>query len=212
MQGLWKNSVCGWSHKDSKRKKQTHKHLVKDKYRAMVNADRRGDKNLPLYEEGEVVYLEEEPIYTKHVWIEVWKIELTRHRFVGRDSLSLREAYNWRGVWYDDYTNEPIELLGRSVKKLAFLYKVEEQLERPIKEHQHKRWTSGWSTGSTTFLYGKPIRNKLKYWDDGKRRKYAQKYANSRDRQRVRTWVGKRDWDAEVKTHALSKSILWEIW
>ena len=31
MQGKWKNNVGGWNHKDSKRKKQTRNHLLKDR-------------------------------------------------------------------------------------------------------------------------------------------------------------------------------------
>lgn len=37
MNGLWKETVGGWNHKDSKRKRQTRKHLLRDKGRALLN-------------------------------------------------------------------------------------------------------------------------------------------------------------------------------
>ena len=38
MNGLWKEAVGGWNHKDSKRKRQSRKHTLKDKGRALLNA------------------------------------------------------------------------------------------------------------------------------------------------------------------------------
>jgi hypothetical protein len=35
VQGLWKNDVSGWNHKDTKRKKQTRKNFLKDKAKAV---------------------------------------------------------------------------------------------------------------------------------------------------------------------------------
>jgi len=65
------------------------------------------------------------------------------------------------------------------------------------------------------FAYGKPLPedfwNQYGFWAT-KARKYAQKYASSMDRQNIRKFITKGDWDAEVKTHALQKSIAWEIY
>ena len=47
MNGLWKETVGGWNHKDSKRKRQTRKHTLRDKGRALLHtydSFRRGSK------------------------------------------------------------------------------------------------------------------------------------------------------------------------
>ena len=37
MKGSWKNNISGWNHKDSKRKKQTRKHQLRDNGKAIYN-------------------------------------------------------------------------------------------------------------------------------------------------------------------------------
>lgn len=37
MQGLWKEKLCGWNHKDSKRKKQTRRNSFKDKAQGIAS-------------------------------------------------------------------------------------------------------------------------------------------------------------------------------
>jgi len=36
MQGLWKENVGGWNHKDSRRKKQTRNNTIRDKGRMLL--------------------------------------------------------------------------------------------------------------------------------------------------------------------------------
>lgn len=63
------------------------------------------------------------------------------------------------------------------------------------------------------FLYGKilPDWKRWTFYNDGKRRKHGQKLVNGILRASVRNWITKEDWDAEIKTHAYSKSISWLI-
>lgn len=77
MNGLWKETVGGWNHKDSKRKRQTRKHTLRDKGRAILNtydSFRHGSKkeNANIFrEEGIVevvsVYENKSPIYESTV-------------------------------------------------------------------------------------------------------------------------------------------------
>lgn len=65
------------------------------------------------------------------------------------------------------------------------------------------------------FAYGKPL--SVNFWHEfgfwsTKARKYAQKKAHHMDRQNIRTYISKGEWDKEIKTHALSKSIAWEVY
>jgi len=64
------------------------------------------------------------------------------------------------------------------------------------------------------FIYGKPLESwkRMTFFNDGKRRKYAQNRANRMDRKNIKAWINKHDISKPLKTHALSKSIAWEIW
>lgn len=77
MTGLWKETVGGWNHKDSKRKRQTRKHTLRDKGRALLktydsfrSGSRKEDTDI-FREEGvvEVVTVRENksPIYESNV-------------------------------------------------------------------------------------------------------------------------------------------------
>ena len=77
MYGLWKETVGGWNHKDSKRKRQCRKHTLRDKGRALLktyDSFRSGirKENVDIFrEEGavEVVTVRENnsPIYESTV-------------------------------------------------------------------------------------------------------------------------------------------------
>jgi len=64
-----------------------------------------------------------------------------------------------------------------------------------------------------SFIYGKPLSSwkMMTFFNDGKRRKFAQNRANRMDRRNIKTWLNKHDISLEVKTHTLSKSIAWEL-
>lgn len=77
MNGLWKETVSGWNHKDSKRKRQTRKHTLRDKGRAILNTydsfrseSKKENANI-FREEGIVevvsVYENKSPIYESNV-------------------------------------------------------------------------------------------------------------------------------------------------
>ena len=78
MNGLWKETVGGWNHKDSKRKRQTRKHLLRDKGRALLNTydsyRRRGSRreDVDIFRTEGVVEMEtirenKSPIYESNV-------------------------------------------------------------------------------------------------------------------------------------------------
>lgn len=125
-------------------------------------------------------------------------------------------AYNEH--WYEAETHKPIreflELTYRQYWKIEVfeVHKLGEieldwtkELERRNKVH-----TSEIEEG-TDYIYGKPVPawQKWTWYNDGKRRKVCQGLANSADRAAVRTYIENEDWDAEIRTHACSKSIGW---
>jgi len=64
------------------------------------------------------------------------------------------------------------------------------------------------------FAYGKPLSEN--FWNEFGfyrcKRKEAQKIVNGMDRQNLRTFIKNENWDAEIKTHAYSKSIAWMVY
>ena len=133
-------------------------------------------------------------------------------RIISEDSFSenIRTAKRFRNKWYDEYTGE--EIIADEIKKLDILYKEETIFNDPIVERVYKGF--GTFDAGEIYIYGKfiPHWKRMTFYNDGKRRKIAQKRASSMDRQNIRKWISDEDWAAEVKNHALSKSILWEIY
>ena len=210
MNGLWKENLGGWNHKDSKRKKQSRNNTLRDKGRALLKIQET--KDIGIREEGDVEYIDPKKVYKNNFYIEIWKIIISKEdEYLFKNTSKIRYAYLWNNSWYDDYNDEKI--ISDNIDKLEFIYSTELIFDEEIKIKEPSYY---WGAGSitTTFLFDKP----LPYWkqrtfyNDGKRRKYAQKYASSMDRANLKEWVRKEDWDSEIKTHALSKSILWEIW
>ncbi len=213
MQGQWKLNLGGWNSKDTKRKSQTRNQYLND--RGLYYSRKEPKKSVRL--EYEVEKFDEEPIYKKSGWVETWRIETSNYIGKVRSydspfvdyiySKNLRTAF-YNGRWYDEYSGEEIK---GDIKKLSFLWKEEIQYQIPTKKSRKNYRNS--SSKELLFVNNKPVPDwkRWSFYNDGKRRKFAQKYANSMDRQNIRSWISKQDWEEELTTHALSKSIAWEI-
>jgi len=55
MQGIWKEEIAGFNRKDTKRKKQTRHHTLKDKLAPLVHVKYKGDKDLSQVRETPIV-------------------------------------------------------------------------------------------------------------------------------------------------------------
>lgn len=106
------------------------------------------------------------------------------------------------------------QLINLSIKKIELIDTRFIQYPKPIKvKNGHKK--NILTFGDTVFLYGKPIPvdfwNIFGFWST-RRRKYCQNYANRKDRRIIRDWIIERDWNREISTHELSKTIAWLVW
>lgn len=220
MKGLWKNKLGGWNHKDTKRKKQTFNNVLRDKGRAVLNKNRRGDLNRPdVYEYKTVTerttywntYEPRNPV--KYGYIDYWDINfnIKKNDFSNR-TVTVR-AFLWRGKWYDSITNTSVDCDERTVKKVRYIatYPVDwddeliaRRNEPSISEYDEER----------PFLYGKELSDWKRWtlYGDGKMRTHSKHFANKMDRVRLREWIANEDWDSEIKTHKLSKSVTWMLW
>jgi len=207
MNGLWKEKLGGWNAKGCRRKSQSRKNTLRDKGRALIHAqDKR--KDVGIWEEGDIEYINKEPSFKYSDWSEIWSVAVAKDINYSKSFYAIL----YKDVWYDYITYEMLKE-QQLIKKLDFIEKEEFQFENPIERKNDNGYL--WASAkSTMFIYGKPISNwkRLTFYNDGKRRKIAQKIASSKDRALLRTWINKGDWDAEIGSHALSKSILWEIW
>jgi len=206
MNGLWKENLGGWNHKGQKRKKQKRKHTIRDRARALLKVQER--KDIGIWEEGEVEFKKPEKIFKNNFYIEIWRVKFLKSDY---SKYIYRDAYFWNNCWYNEYTDEPIHY--SFVKKVDFLYATELVFDKPIEIKENPFRGYSFYVSTTTFIFGKPLPNWKKWtlYNDGRRRKFAQKQAHSKDRAKLREWISKGDWDSEIKTHALSKSILWEV-
>ena len=222
MNGTWKENVSGWDRKGNKRKKQSRKHTLKDKVKPLIRKFHYNEEyNDTIWIEGDANYIKPEKyIYKKSGFIETWSIEVSRYigQKVCEDYLLSEYSYNNRVAyqtiddkWYDEYTNEPIDGI---VKKLHFKYKEEVTFDEPVKIYVGT-WSRKPSTDETIFIYGKPITdnytNQYGFWS-ARRRKWIQTSAHRKDRALLRQYISNSDWNKDVKTHPLSKSISWEVW
>lgn len=225
MQGTWKENISGWNQKDSKRKKQSRKHTLKDKAKTLIKKFKyKNIKNKVIWDEGGVEFIKDSSCFKQSGWVESWKVEVETYigkykfywnsdYFQNRYSYSVRTAY-WNNGWFDDYDNTPISGPGVKVKKLNFLYKEEIKYDTPIEIKPYRGYRSTAATKETVFIYGKPICvdywNKYRFWST-KRRKYGQQLVNRKERSAIRDWVKKEDWESEIPTNDLTKSIAWLV-
>ena len=223
MKGEWKNSVSGWNHKDSKRKKQTHNHRLKDNGRFIYHAfngwksKRKASPEIFRIEnevEKIMTYGEAYPDRYKEIkTVEAYYIYWYSKKY---------EAYNFKGTWYDLETYEEIRpfkssewddyMVEPTIGRHIGTYEFDDTKGRESANRTHD-FISG-NYNQNEFMYGKPLPKwKWKtFYGDGKRRKYAQNRANRMDRRYIKEWINGHDISKPLKTHALSKSIAWEIW
>ena len=229
MNGLWKENIGGWNNKDTKRKKQSRKHILKDKGRALLKVydswfqEPKEDENI-FREEGAVLWIKEKSEYKKQNMIEVCRVLVDNYDYKyswfddgiltdGFYQGKPRMAYNFRDTWYDYFDDSKI---SGHVKKVSVvdIEGIIDNTEAPKPSNRRRRiyWGRHY-IGGTNFLYNKPLPSwkRTTFYSDGKSRKLGQNIAHSADRGAVKTYIGNADWDAEIKTHDLSKTIAWFV-
>jgi hypothetical protein len=221
MKGTWKENVGGYT-KDNKRKKQSRKHTLKDcaKWHISHTDSYREGKESPSTILNGDVEIQGKTIPAKKQWIiNIYSIDVDNYNykektpddvFEGFFEGNNRVAYEYHGKFYDIYDNSEIQ--GK-IKILNLIDTEYIDWDKDLPDIKERVWKP--ATKTTIFLYGKPL--PADYWNmfgfySSRARKYWQKAVNKMDRQRVREYISNEDWDIDVKTHALSKSIDWEIW
>lgn len=233
MQGTWKENVSGWDRKGNRRRKTTRNSTIKDKARQIIRIySEENDVNDKYSKKSDKAVLTNSAI-TKHEftgssyrsstrtkypeYVQMWKI---RYHYGSLNESKVCEAFLENGKWLlrDKHTLSYSFGVSWFKQRDEFVEKIRPlEMFKPDwnKERAYENKKSvNYNVYGTTYFYGKPLPSWKKWtlYDDGKRRKIAQKHAHSMDRQNIRKWIHDEDWDAEVKTHALSKSIAWEIW
>ena len=231
MNGLWKENVSGWDRKGTHRKKTTRNHTIKDKALVIIrNFSETEDSNVGRKYDTSILgnSVVTEHTYTGNKWgytavkypdvVKTFKVRVHYKTFMSDVENTITfDAYFNDNKWYTTEKEYIFHKVGAMCKDF-FVEKVrmtgELYLDWTKEKIRNEKVTVSLFPEGTTYFYGKPLPNWKKWtlYNDGKRRKIAQKHAHSMDRQNIRKWIHDEDWDAEVKTHALSKSIAWEIW
>lgn len=206
MKGTWKENLGGWNHKDTRRKRQNRNHTLNDNGRILNNKHK-------YHAESEVEILAPEPIYKYGEHIKVYSVEVSRDcgwmwssyedsrykEYI--NSYSVRTAWYYDGVWYDEYSNEPID---GHVKELAYLYTDFMEFEEPkVVNSREIRWhkisRSCWRcTNTLKFFYDKPVPKwKVNSWYKYISWSLESKIINvPKGRREIKTWIKKGDYDA----------------
>lgn len=208
MTGLWKENIGGWNAKNQKRKKQSRKHTLKDKGKVLIKAFHKG-KPVDVREEYEIEHILTDPPQKRSDWCELWSVRKTKNHFckIGKSFYAIKYGDKWfNHVTYKELPD------SREIVALDFIGKEEFEKD-PVEEKSSRSYL--WAATKTTYyIYGKPVEKwkERSFYSHGHRRLDAQKKVTRRNRARLKTWISKADWDKEIKTHALSKSISWEIY
>ncbi len=225
MNGLWKESLCGWNHKDSRRRKQTRKNTIRDKGRAILQDlyhPERNAKNFTRVENAQTI------TFTGSRWgrlvplpkrADIKKISF-RIPFKGdeynvdKGSYVTIKAYykgfEYNGEWLESTTDKNIRdffELGILQKiNIHKIYESEETFGQKILdwteeiEKREKVFTRDFDHyNCNEFVYDKPLYKYLKWsiYTESSRRKFAHRYVMGQTRASVRNWIQKGDWDAE---------------
>ena len=214
MQGVWKNRLGGWNHKNQNRKKQTRKHMLKDKGE-FLNIHSEELDSVKIYGEMKIELNTSKKSSPHTKLVDVQYVEFERYALFGGSHKKHILAYFSDG-WIDYYTDRPILFRWSKISPQKILFKKELVIDKddkpisPIKDIPFILY----SGGESIHIFGKPVEKwKINtFYRHTRIRSKIKKIANSKDRIRVRNWISNKCWDSEIKTHSLGKSILWEVW
>lgn len=226
MNGLWKESVGGWNHKDTKRKKQKRKHTIRDKGRGTLKAAKRYSLSNRIYrEEGlvDVTYVEKkEYFYTAKLYRGTFyypKVDETGN-FIKNKYGNQEYVYKTIVYYFDDNDKSFkdrdgkvlfTELVQKQKINMRVLINVDLNINvklYPVISRETKTLRNVWMGSSKEYLYNKlvlstDIKQLYRDWS----RKWARTYANRLTRNRVKQWIRNADFDKEIKNHSYEKSI-----
>jgi len=229
MNGTWKENISGYDRKGNKRRKQSRKHTLKDKAKwhikhTIYSKQTNNKLSNKTYIEGNVEFIPAMVKNHKELYVDVWTVDVDNYDYsktldeycflppAGYFEGNNKIAFEYNNAWYDIYTHTYIKGIIKPLNKIDTIYLNWDENKPKIVEY---KGYCGVDTKETIYLYNKPL--SVKFWNiygfySTKARKYAQKKVNHIDRQNVRTYISESNWDKEIKTHALSKSIAWEIY
>jgi len=196
MQGLWKNKIGGLNRKGITRRKQTFKHLLKDKGNYHFKRKTQG----VLHYEDEIIWTSDIP-ESKTIMVDIVLLAINYIDY----TVTIPAMYyddKWRALngdraYYhrkqEPYRFTPLHKIGtKSVE---------------VKPYRGRDYCTV-DTSYKAFMYGRPVHYRTGIYSIGAK-KPCKKLANRTDRAKLKNWLSNGDWSKEIKTHSLSKSIAW---
>ncbi len=226
MNGLWKESVGGWNHKDTKRKKQKRKHTIRDKGRGTLKATKRYSLSSRIYrEEGlvDVTYVEKkEYFYTANLYRGTFyypKVDETGSFLKNKYG---NQEYVYKTIYYyfDDNDKSFKDKDGKTLfTELVYIQRINMNIITktylnvdiklyPVISREIKNLKNVWMGSSKEYLYNKLVlKSDIKQLYRDWSRKWARTYANRLTRNNVKQWIRNADFDKEIKNHPYEKSV-----
>jgi hypothetical protein len=239
MRGLWKENLGGWNKKDSKRKKQTRRQTIRDTGRIVLkifngrNATKQDPDIFFVDNDRILVYKKNQKKIITKTDLYRLTVSYSKSRFNKENSLQYIVFYGYinpnesifskdRIIEYTTGLNAKdfiklkhgidvfINNFSTDSTNQTVLINIDKYVQLRnlvIEDRFHPLYKE------ELFLYGTKIERYMidTLYNDGKRRKIAQKIVNSTDRAIIRDWLIKSDWDANIRTHCGSKTIAWMI-
>ena len=221
MTGTWKEETPTYSKYGDKRRRQTRKHTIKDKFKPLIKkfhyksiVDKSGTYKDII---GRYTYLENDEAIKHSDRIDIYTVKLIRKPENGlsfNKTKSIRCAYFHKNKWCDFYTDEIIKGdFECTILKFQFSTFIHYNPPKIISKKYYK--TSYSRRKSSIWFYDKPVdvnwHNKYGFWRSNLR-KFFQTIANRRDRRYVKFYCHSQEWDKEIKRCKSSKSIDWDVW
>jgi hypothetical protein len=213
MQGKWKEKLGGYDLKGNRRKKQSRKHTIKDKYNYFENRYYR-EGNSKFISNGlpEAVY-EEKTVVKNGCWLDIVSLSDESSALKWEGKTSTRIVYMRKELWkvtFYDYIDLSIldvsfrEKVNQYLGKEFFLFEIPEVTVV-------KNLVSGtnYNRSNIYYIYGKPVLKK--WWGRGISKRYYKQTINSKNRAKVKEWISHENWDKICDT--LDKNIVrWELY
>lgn len=213
MQGTWKEKVGGWNHKGQRRKKQSRKHTLKDKAKALLKRyDYYGKNDDTIHSSVNVTTFVVEPVCKKSGFVSIYKygtqIVYIKDQFGNFGNLDdiLEHSSYLQYKFYDVYTDMKTKV--KNLERVTFLYKEEVQYKTPLMKGFRYMYRVPKSYNDIT-IYGKPVDTAWKYRRKlySKFKKHHRKTVNARRRAGIRQWLKRGDYDTDAGLGKYEKSI-----
>lgn len=216
MKGLWQTKLSGYNHKNTYRKKNTRKHLIKDNIKSILYKDKhiKSSTLKNTKDDYEIVFDKVKQEYIPII-VKVFKERRFKHNgyeiYLRKKTI---EAIKHKYKLYDIYTKKELNfkdyIIVDSVNSVSTCNSIN-NIVLPTKSNNVR------GISDKRYLYGRPLNpnwdNIYGFWNT-RRKKFIRLKANRQNRKFGKEYCRNivHNENYVLKTNYLSKSIAYEVW